>query len=43
MTLPDHTFVSSHDDAASGAAIAEKWQIALYTLTGRLHQKKKTD
>lgn len=39
---PDHTVVSSHD-AGSGAAIAMagKWQIMLYTLIGRLHQKKK--
>lgn len=40
--IPDHTVVSSHD-AGSGAAIAMagKWQIMLYTLIGRLHQKKK--
>lgn len=40
--LPDDTVVSSHG-AGSGAAIAMagKWQIMLYTLTGRLHQKKK--
>lgn len=40
--LPDHTVVSSHD-AGSGAtiAMAGKWQIMLYTLIGRLHQKKK--
>jgi len=40
--LPDHIVVSSHD-AGSGAAIAMagKWQIMLYTLTGRLYQKKK--
>lgn len=40
--LPDHTVVSSYD-AGSGAAIAMagKWQIMFYTLTGRLHQKNK--
>lgn len=40
--LPDHTVVSFYD-AGSGAAIAMagKWQIMLYTLIGRLHQKKK--
>lgn len=40
--LPDHTVVSFYD-AGLGAAIAMagKWQIMLYTLTGRLHQKKK--
>lgn len=40
--LPDHTVVSFYN-AGSGAAIAMagKWQIMLYTLIGRLHQKKK--
>lgn len=40
--LPDHKDVSSHEDGSGAAiAMAGKWQIMLYTLTGRLHQKKK--
>lgn len=40
--LPDDSAASSHG-AGSGAATAlgRKWQVMLYTLTGRLHQKKK--
>lgn len=40
--LPDHIVVSSHDVGSGAAtAMAGKWQIMLYTLIGRLHQKKK--
>lgn len=40
--LPDHKAVSSHEDGSGAAiAMAGRWQIMLYTLTGRLHQKKK--